>query len=377
MLRLWAANPRARAGGGGIVVEEVRVNGVARAARRPAPTLLRIPLAGRAPAGVPIVVETTFRIQLPPNANDRVGYAGRTAWLGSALPLLSWVRGQGWTSDPETTLYAESSTSEAMELSRLRVTRASGLRVLATGVLVADDGRTATFRARSVRDVAIAVGPFRDAELEATGKRVQVGVAPALPDSAAAVAEEMGRALRAHVTRLGPLPYEQLSVAVVPGLRGGVEYPGMILLGTGQAQGDATGSHEVAHEWFYGLVGANQARDPWLDEAFATYLEGLDRGTASVYARRSVPPDGRNRVGAPMRYWEGRSSYFRSVYTQGAAMLLQARAAAGPKAFDEALVCHVRRNAHRVTTPADLAASLRHLPEAVAVLERYGALARG
>jgi aminopeptidase N len=62
------------------------------------------------------------------------------------------------------------------------------------------------------------------------------------------------------------------------------------------------------------------------------------------------------------------------VYVQGAAMLLEARAAVGAAAFDEALRCHVRRNAHRVTTPQDVAASLRHLPAAVRVLQQYGAL---
>ncbi|MCW2606776.1 MAG: hypothetical protein JWO60_1469, partial [Frankiales bacterium] len=43
-------------------------------------------------------------------------------------------------------------------------------------------------------------------------------------------------------------------------------------------------------------------------------------------------------------------------------------------AFDRALGCHVRRNAQRIATPADLARSLQHLPAAVAELRRAGAL---
>lgn len=53
---------------------------------------------------------------------------------------------------------------------------------------------------------------------------------------------------------------------------------------------DATASHEVAHQWFYGLVGDDQARDPWLDEAFATYAEALDRGPEPATDRPSSPP---------------------------------------------------------------------------------------
>jgi aminopeptidase N len=30
-------------------------------------------------------------------------------------------------------------------------------------------------------------------------------------------------------------------------------------------------AHEVAHQWWYGLVGNNQYREPWLDESFAQY----------------------------------------------------------------------------------------------------------
>jgi hypothetical protein len=156
---------------------------------------------------------------------------------------------------------------------------------------------------------------------------------------------------------------------VLPDVRGGIEYPGAILLGTRQDR-DATASHEVAHEWFYGLVGDDQARDPWLDEAFATYAEALDRGTGPTYLAAKVPPDGVGRTGRPMTYWEGRPSYFRSVYLQGAAALLRARAAS-PAAFDAQVRCYVARNAHRIATPADLAAAI---PLAASRLKRAGAL---
>jgi hypothetical protein len=374
VFRLWAAAPRPRTAGGGIDVTRVVVNGVPRRARRPSPTLLRIPLSGRTAAGRPVTIELDWQLRLPTGVSDRLGVRGETAWFGSGLPLLAWVRGRGWAADPETAAFAEATTSEVMELRSLSVTRPAGLAVLATGAQVSDDGRTAVFRARAVRDVLVATGRFRTATAAAGGKQVLAGVAPGLADAPASVVREMARSLEAHASRFGVFPYERLVVAVVPDLRGGVEYPGAILLGSGQAQGDATGSHEVAHEWWYGLVGGNQARDPWLDEAFATYAEGLDRGTAARYRSARVPADGRRRVGAPMTYWEGRPSYYRSVYVQGAAMLLEARAAVGAAAFDEALRCHVRRNAHRVTTPQDVAASLRHLPAAVRVLQRYGAL---
>ena len=376
VFRLWAAGPRSRAAGASIDVTRVVVDGAAAAFERPAPTLLRLPLTGARPAGTPITVDLDFRLRLPTGTSDRLGARGDTSWFGSGLPLLAWERGRGWAEQPETASFAEAAASEVMELRSLAVTRPAGLGVVATGTQQSDDGRTAVFTAPAVRDVLVATGSFRTATVTAPGGTpVTVGVARGLPDDPGAVARELARALQVHAARFGPFPYAQLATAVVPDLDGGVEYPAAMLLGTGQAR-DATGSHEVAHEWWYGLVGGNQARDPWLDESFATYAEALDRGTAPKYAGRAVPAEGRRRVGLPMTYWEGRRSYFRSVYDQGATMLVEARRRVGAAAFDEAIVCHVRRNAHRITTPEDVAASLRHLPAAVQVLRDYGALPR-
>jgi hypothetical protein len=372
VLRLWAAAPRPAKAGGRVDVGTTKVNGIAVTSRRSSPTVLRIPAT--VPAGASVTVDVAFTLHLPTGINDRFGHRGTTAWFGSGLPLLAWERGRGWALEPATAAFAEASTSEAMELTSLTVKRAKGLNVIATGVQVAEDGTTAKFRARSVRDVAVAVGRFRVAHATAGDVPVVVGVAPGLTDDAAATARELARAIRAHAARFGPFPYERLAVAVLPDIGGGIEYPAAILLGKGQTK-DATASHEVGHEWWYGLIGDDQARDPWLDEAFATYAEALDRGTGPSYLRTTIPAGGKGKTGQPMTFWESRQSiYFRSVYIQGAAALLRARAASGAAAFDNAIRCHVRRNAHRITTPADLRESLKNLPAAIRELRAAGAL---
>jgi hypothetical protein len=372
VLRLWAAAPRPARAGGGIDIQATKVDGRAVASRRSSATVLRIP--AHVAAGQAVTVDVSFALRLPTGINDRFGHRGTTAWFGSGLPPLAWERGHGWALEPATSAFAEASTSEAMELTSLTVRRATGLGVIATGVQVSDDGTTAHFRARSVRDVAVAVGRFRVARTTAGGVPIVVGVAPGLADDPAATAGALARAMRVHAARFGPFPYERLAVAVLPDIGGGIEYPAAILLGKSQTK-DATASHEVAHEWWYGLVGDDQARDPWLDESFATYAEALDRGTGATYERMVIPSGGRGRTGEPMTFWESRKSiYFRSVYVQGAVALLRARRAAGTAAFDTALRCHLRRNAHRISTPTDLRQSLQALPAAVRVLTAAGAL---
>jgi len=367
VFRLWAAAPVPARSGSWQAVTSVRVNGATRAFSTPAPTVVRIPWA--AAAGTAITIDLGFSLTLPVGADERWGNRGSTSWFASGLPLLAWEAGHGWDVEPPTTQFAEASTSEEMRLERLTVHHARGLSVLATGKTVGQNPTTLVTSAPTVRDVSVAVGAFRLAR--ASGPvPVLVGVAPGLSDSAASLARQTATHMRSHVARFGPFPYEQVVIAVLPDIRGGIEYPGAILLGTRQDK-DATLSHELGHEWFYGLVGDDQARDPWLDEAFATYAEAVDRGTAAAYTPRTrVPVSVRGQTGRPMTYWEGRRYYYQGVYVQGAGALLRARAT-NPRLFDAQLRCYVAHNAHRIATPADV---VRDLPLAVPALRAVGAI---
>ena len=62
------------------------------------------------------------------------------------------------------------------------------------------------------------------------------------------------------------------TLAITPQLGGGIEYPGHVMQGQNTL---GVTSHEVGHQWFYGLVGNDQGRDPWLDEGLATWAEDI------------------------------------------------------------------------------------------------------
>ncbi|HEV2889256.1 MAG TPA: M1 family aminopeptidase [Frankiaceae bacterium] len=376
VFRLWANAPVPRRAGGSTSVGRFVVDGTARAfSLGNGGTLLTAPLGRVAPAGTALTIDLDFSLTLPSGANERLGHRGDVAWFGSGFPLLAWQRGRGWATEPATAAFAEAATSEAFRLADLAVKVPSGRdSVLGTGIVRHTEGLVEHREADAVRDVMIAVGPFAIAEGLAEGYRVRVGVAPGLPDDPERLLALHRSAITGLTRRFGPYPYEMLQVAVVPDLRGGVEFPSAILLGSRQDQ-DATLVHEVAHEWFYGLVGNNQGRDPWLDEAFATYAEALVRGTGSRYLSSSIPASGVNRVGAPMTYWEPRTSaYYRSVYVQGAAMLLRARRAAGAARWDRTMRCYVAAMAYRVATPEDVRRAFAAYPAAVALMRRMGAV---
>jgi hypothetical protein len=382
VLRQWANMPKYKASGSSSHTWRIVVSGAAAVTSRPAntrSTMVTVRLPRTVAAGQLLRIGTSFNVSLPPRGSHRLGTNGRTAWWASGHPMLAWEAGVGWATDPPGTLWGERTTSEDFLLRKLTVRTTDGDAVLATGVrarssVVPGGLRDHHFSAAAVRDIMVAVGRFRTTRRTVGTTRLLVGAAPGIRDSVSAVADTFARAMRAHASRFGPFPYPDLNVAVLPRVGGGVEFPGAIMMGSGEYK-DSTASHEVAHEWFYGLVGNNQGRNPWLDEAFATYAEALHRGTGPTYLRMAIPADGRRRVGAPMTYWEQhQSSYWRSVYVQGAAALLRARSAAGPAAFDRAIRCYVRSWARRIAQPGHLAQALEHLPAAREVLVRYGAL---
>jgi len=83
--------------------------------------------------------------------------------------------------------------------------------------------------------------------------------------------------------KFAPYPYESFSV-VQTDMHDGQEYDGLVFLATdfydqygGGAKNNLTtiGVHETAHQWWFGLVGNDQAMEPWLDEMMAAYSERI------------------------------------------------------------------------------------------------------
>jgi aminopeptidase N len=296
------------------------------------------------------------------------------SWWASGAPLLAWEPGVGWAEDPFVAISGETTTSPVADTT-IAVSAPAGLTVLMTGEqeepTSARDGRR-TWRSSEpvARDVSVAVGEFRTEERTTPdGVRVTVGVLPGSEPAAGRLAEWTVAAIEDLESFLGPFPYRTLTVPLLGDYGGGIEYPSSILQATPSR---TVLVHEVAHMWFYGMVGNSQFRDPWLDEAFATYAEALVRRAGATDLSGALDLDGE--VGAAMTEFSSERGYFGVVYGKGGAALLAARRAAGAEAFDAAIRCYVDASAWTIATPADLRAVLEDLDGAVAVLERAQAL---
>jgi aminopeptidase N len=264
---------------------------------------------------------------------------------------------------------AESATSEAARID-LTVTAPAKYTVLSSGTqddpAAAGDGRRRWHAtADRARDVSVAVGPFTTATATVGDTRLVVGTGPG--KSPAALLDEASRGVRELAARFGPAPFPVINLARLPIGGGGIEYPGSILM---LDDSRTVTVHELAHQWFYAMVGNSQARDPWLDEAFASFAEAGIDGTASAEGLK-LP----GRVGASTAsYGPDENRYYTVTYAKGASALTAARAAGPPAAFDAALHCYINANAWRIAKPADLATALAGLPASVKVLQDAGAL---
>ena len=245
----------------------------------------------------------------------------------------------------------------------------AGYDVLGTGVR-GDDGR---WRATAVRDFALSVGHFTTANASVDGIDVTVGVDQSVAEDPNVQLALITDALHAYAGRFGPYPWPSYSVAVTPGFHGGIEFPNHVM----QAPGSSARSvvHEVAHQWFYSLVGNDQARDPWLDEGLASYAEFVQRGSLADMAARAVPSSVRGHAADPMTFWEGRDSvYYTGVYVQGAVAVASLGRV---DQVDCALRSYVARNAFRIATPTDLLTALASVfPDAESGLAAGGVTIR-
>jgi hypothetical protein len=367
VFRLWPNSPRIAAKGGRLDTGPVTLGGHPAAADRTNPTTLVVQ-TGPLAAGRTIEAHVPYQLTLPGEVDDRISRTGDSVRLGTFFPLLAWEPGVGWATEPPTSGFAEAATSPVADFA-VSVRLPEGLTALTSGVAEGSDGR---FRATAVRDFAMSVGRFVLATAVAHAPddvTVTVGVAAGSNVSPNAFLAKEVRVLEDFGHRFGNYPWPSLTLAVTPHLAGGIEFPGHIQQGPGTV--GRTTSHEVGHQWFYGLVGNDQGRDPWLDEGLASYAEARYENTLATFRSKTIPVDARGRVGAPMTYWEPRqSSYYRGVYVQGT----QALAALGdPGLVDCALRHYVARNAFRIARPADLVAAMQAVfSDALARMAPYG-----
>ncbi|MFG2295328.1 M1 family metallopeptidase [Streptomyces sp. NPDC048603] len=335
-----------------------RVTGGAPGAPSVGCTAVRIALPAPLPPGGRATVGFDLSITVPDRLH-RFGRDGAHRYLGNALPVLAVRDARGWHLDPDVGI-GESYYTLASDF-RVTLDHPSALKVPATGTTTTRPGapgRTVTTStARQVRDFAWAAGPFRGAVATSPGGvTVRSWWTDGTPDAGVTAARaEALRAVDELGKRFGRYPHGEVDAVLSNGFApiGSMEFPGLVLVWTEE---DSSGIlHELAHQWWYGIVGNDEYASPWLDEAFASYSAELlvgDHGESC--AEMPGWEDDTQAVTNSMGYWAayGRG-WSRFIYVNGACVLHDLEKVLGAPAMAAMLKGYARDHWYGVSTTAD------------------------
>ena len=154
----------------------------------------------------------------------------------------------------------------------------------------------------------------------------------------------------------------------------GQEYDGLAFLssnfydqygGSNRSNMVSIGVHEIAHNWWFGLVGNDQAIEPWLDEALSVYSERIFYEFTNAnygdwwwnFRVNYFNPSG----WVDTTIYEGGSfrGYTNAAYLTGAYFLEDLRVRMGDRDFYEFLEDYATRYSYRRATGADFFAVAR------------------
>jgi hypothetical protein len=369
-LRAWAN----AFGGCGVRRARVAVTaGGTLGARRRDCTALEVRLARPLAPGGRAAIGLRIRVTAPRRA-DRFGRFRGAGYFGNAIPILAVADRRGWQLPPYT--FAGESFYSLTSAWRMRLRVPSGRQVASTGTQAGPArGGVVTLVAPRARDFILVVGRFDVRTATAGPVRLRRFSVPGTP------AADAGRALRIAALSMERYaawygPYARPEVDLVDGprevARGGVamEYPELVLT---PAQPTAI-AHELAHQWFYSIVGDDQWNEPWLDESFAEFsaarlppreVPNRLRGCRAPDAASGVPLDANM-----ARLTSARGRYVRTVYIGGACLLRAIQRALGPAAFDAFMRRLVASHRDGVDTTPEFVAALRAAAPGNATVER-------
>jgi hypothetical protein len=342
---------------------------------------MRVPLTPALQPGASIVLGLEFAVTIPTEGGGNYGtfvFSDEILALAHFYPMIAVYDDEGWNVEiaPESgdVVYADSS------FYIVRVSAPRGLQLVGSGIAIGsgDDGER--------QEVTFAIGPARDFYLAASEGfemvQAQVGETTinsyAFPEVAATATEAVQYtvdAMNSFNNRLGPYPYTEFDIVSTATQALGVEYPGVVAINQElytpssrfpQGYIEGTVVHEVAHQWFYNVVGNDQLDDPWLDESLVQYVTmlyyldyygpaGAEGWRQTLQQRWQAVGNAEIPVGQPVAAYEG-PEYSAIVYGRGALFFEELEQVMGEEAFSQFLRDYYMSVAWDIATPEGMQA---------------------
>lgn len=364
--------------GGSIAVTNVRVDGQSVTPRFQT-GVMSVPLATDLEPGKSVAIALDFEVTIPTQGGNFYygifGYNDGILSFAHACPTILIYNAEGWNNrlpdmdgDPlfvDTSFYLVSVDAPA-DL-----------------VLVATGSEVQRSETPGRQQVQYADGPARDFYLAASRDLVRVSDSMdgiTVNSFARPGEEEFGQiALEAGLASIelfnnqyGPYPYSEFDIAPINTSAGGVEYPGLTVVALSNYNDysadflELVVVHEVAHQWFYNLVGNDNQEQPWMDESLAEFLTWeyyrLNRGASAAgifeaeqRAWWQSADDPETPIGLSVSNYNS-NDYSAIVYGKGPFFFDALRDQMGQSAFEEFLRDYVATYSWKIATADDFKA---------------------
>jgi hypothetical protein len=308
------------------------------------------------------------------------GYNARQVNLGMWLPLVAAFDGsRAWVSPVDHPIGEHFALQTADFVVDFQIKGGSDhIRVAGPGQIKKLNNQTWHFELRHGREFTLSVSENFEVLRTITQSKVQVELyyfpdpVQKILDSPRHTLNTAADALALYEELYSPYPYSRL-VVVEGDFPDGMEFSGLVFVsgdwfrawqGVPNDWLTLITAHEVAHQWWYALVGNDQGNYPYLDEALATYSEEL-------FFERYYPEyvewwwDFRVATYTPSGFVDSRvyeftsvRGYINAVYLQGARMMQALRDDLGDEGFFTWMQEYARRMQGQMATPPDFWGSL-------------------
>ena len=321
------------------------------------------------------IVKLNFTVQLPRNSgSDYIlfGWDGSVLSLPGFYPTLAVHQGGSWVLDQPPdhgdVLFNE------VALYQLDITLPQDMVVIASGITLnvidnPDESRTWQIAGGPLRDMTVIAGPFQAVSENAAGATTTSYYRRGHEAAGQAALAHAAASLRLYSDTYGPYPYTELDVVEAPLNFRGMEYSGLILVGEDLYEDQREFltflvAHEVAHQWWYGVLGNNPYREPWLDEGLTEYsafdyyrgVFGQSAAEQLLTGRWLIPFDSAasggvdGTVDRPASAFDP-ASYELLVYAKAALFFNSLREALGEEMYQQVLQTYYAENRYRIVTP--------------------------